>query len=222
MNTNEQDLILADFIDNKITLKELLEKFPELAEESELLNRSIYAMNSLPDINTNKLIELPETATKIKINRKIIWYAAASILFIAVLTIFLFHNQGTEHTLTSQLNSIKTEEKIKVLWATLQQKSVSKSTKEKILLLASTDKNSSIRYLALENLIESGFQLSEKDIIFNISKEQTYTNQTAWMELWIKLYPQGTNEFLKWLETEGINPIVKSYGMSLIKSTAKL
>jgi hypothetical protein len=223
MNTNERDLLLVDYLDKKVTRQELLNKFPDLAMELDLINLTINALNSLPEVNTGKQMEIPVTGTVIKFNRRKYWYAAATVILIAgAAFLFVFRNGNENYKLSMLLSSNKTDEKIKALWSVFQLKSQSKSYQKKLLLLATKDNNSNIRYMALEELGEITEPLSEPELINYISQEQIFTNQTAWLELWVKLHPQPGNELQTWLNKEGINPTVKNYGLRLIKSNAKL
>ena len=223
MNTNERDLLLVDYLDKKVTRQELLNKFPDLVVELDLINLSTNALNSLPEVNTSKQMEIPVTGAVIKFNRRKYWYAAATVILIAgAAFLFVFRNELGNNKFSMLLSSNKTDEKIKALWSVFQPKSQSKSYEGKLLLLATKDNNSNIRYMALEELGEITEQLSEPELINYISNEQIFTNQTAWLELWVKLHPHPGDELQRWLNMEGINPTVKSYGLSLIKSTTKL
>ena len=55
-------------------------------------------------------------------------------------------------------------------------------------------------------------------LIKNINSEQILNNQTAWIELWVKLYDGKSMKLTSWLNDTSIDPLVKEYGRSLIKN----
>src|SRR5258705_4072770 len=219
MEDNAKDLMLADYLDGKITRQQVLRQFPDVVEELELLDLSIQALGSLPLLRTNKRINMPASISAIKLKQKKYWYAAASVMLIAVTTVFFFLGHKKDNTnFSAHLESNQTEEKLIALVEILQSATDADKYQYQLLQLSTKDKNSNIRYMALEKLVQLPVHLSDAELTNFINAEQIFTNQTVWLELWIKIHPTANSELLQWLNKEDINPTVKNYGVSLLKS----
>ena len=81
MSIINKEILLADYLDNKISESELLSKHPELSEDIELIKRSKNALGKLELIDPKKEFDIRKTKSVFQINTKI-WYAAASIILI--------------------------------------------------------------------------------------------------------------------------------------------
>ena len=223
MENSIQDLLLTDYLDGKISKQELVERFPDLKEDAELLELSVQALNSLtllePGLNT--LTRTHEH--RIPIVRRNYRYATASIFLVAIAALFFFLTREGKniHHFSAQVKVSRTDEKITVLWKILQPGG-GPGNYQQLLQLATTEKNSAVRYLALEKLVQQPVYLSEAELKNKISSEPIFTNQTVWLELWAKLYPSSEQEMIQWLNGDQVNPTVKKYGLSLLESTAKL
>jgi hypothetical protein len=223
MENNVKDLMLADYLDGKIARQQLLGQFPDAEEELELLDLSIQALSSLPLLKTNKQTNTPTSLPLINLKKKKYWYAAASVILITITAAFFFLSHKKDNiNFSAHLESNQTEEKLIALAEILQSATSADKYQQQLLQLSTKDRNSNIRYMALEKLVQLPVHLSDAELTDYINAEQIFTNQTVWLELWIKIHPTANSTLLQWLNKEDINPAVKNYGVSLLKATVKL
>lgn len=217
MKINKKDILLADFMEGNISKADLLAKYPELREEIELIKLSINALEKLEPAEPEKTININSNISLLVRIPKTAWYAAAAILIVVSLSLFITGNDSINTTVNNYIISEKTEVKIIDLWRFERIERIDQKQQELLLNLALYDQNSNIRYMALQKLIDQPLFLQEIKLYQFASNENNATNQTAWIDLWIKLHAD-TKGLKKWLNKSDLDPLVKTYAETEIKN----
>lgn len=209
---DEKDLLLADFMEGKITEDELRTLYPDLTADIELIKLSMGALEKLPQVSSQAVIDIiPKRRSRVIRNY---WLAAACLTLIVGIG-WLVSN---DHKKLQWTDSTSTDQQIVALWGEWNNVDKSEAKQRQLLEIATGNHNSNVRYLALEHFMQQPLALSQADLTKYLGNEKNLTNQIMWLELWIKLYHENDDEFKQWLDQEDINPLVKAYGEELIKN----
>lgn len=221
MKITDKDLLLADYMDGTISEADLLALYPELREDIEMINLSKNALSNLELESPTSKVDMPLEQYSKVFFRKQTWVAAAlMILFITVaLSLHKFYQNKSESIEFAEIfKNEKTDIKILALWSMWQENSISEQHRKQLLDVALNDKNSNVRYMALQKLSEQPLALSQPDLYQYIEREESLNNQTAWIELWVQIHNTKSDLLEQWLNQEKINPFIKEYGVGIINN----
>ena len=218
MSMINKDILLADYLDGKISESELLSKHPELSTDIEMIKSSQSALEKLEMIKPQKEFDIKSANSFNKFSPRI-WYAAASIILIIGLSLIFqdFNIKKTDY-FDENLSARGIDEKLMGLWSIWESDDIDNNNREKLLDLARNNDNSNVRYLALQKLIDQSIKLEEEELYRFLNDETNFNNQTAWIDLWQKQSRGKSEMLMSWLEKDYVNPIVREYGEESIRN----
>jgi hypothetical protein len=220
MNITNKDRLLADFMEGKISETELLDQHPEWQEEVEMIKLSRQALAELVAPSPEKKIRVEVEEVKKKSIKRVGWYLAAASVVVLLALALILNRQPNENPGSFAQNASRRSTVVQIdsLWQLWDRPTLKQEEREALLDLALHHANSNLRYLALQKLATDPPPLVEKELFQFASQEQSFNNQTVWLELWVQLHASRPPELLKWLEQEEIHPQVKDYGRQLTSS----
>lgn len=220
MKLTEKDILLSNYLAHKITEAELLARHPEWKEDIEMIKLSIQALDNMEFVQPKSTVRI--SAPKPIVNRmgKKRWYVAAGVtIFLLVgMSLFIMDFKSSKKIESGGVEIGKTDEKIVGLWKLWQKKKTSNSDKARLISLAVNDRNSTVRYIALQQLSEQNLFLEEKELYQYLEGERNFNNQVAWIELWVKIHHTKSKRLQQWLKKEDIHPQVRAYGEQIVKN----
>ena len=220
MKLTEKDILLSNYLAHKITEAELLARHPEWKEDIEMIKLSIQALDNMEFVQPKSTVRI--SAPKPIVNRmgKKRWYVAAGVtIFLLVgMSLFIMDFKSSKKIESGGVEIGNTDEKIVGLWKLWQKKKTSNSDKARLISLAVNDRNSTVRYIALQQLSEQSLFLEEKELYQYLEGERNFNNQVAWIELWVKIHHTKSKRLQQWLKKEDIHPQVRAYGEQIVKN----
>ena len=144
---------------------------------------------------------------------------AAGIALLILIGLQVFEDAPPTHPLLADnFATLATDQKMVYLMQSWDDPDPSPALGYRLLEIAQDDPNASVRYLALQLLARNPTPVPESQLLVSLTREDSYNNQTAWIELWSQLYGRQNQDLQQWLERKDTHPMVRNFGQTTFKN----
>ncbi len=188
-------------------------------EYPEATTQTTYSVSSHPSPKE----DLPESLSGNENRRSqgisLLLSLAAGIALLTLIGLQVFKDTPPTHPLLADnFTTLATDQKMVYLMQSWNDPDPSPAIGYRLLEIAQDDPNASVRYLALQLLARNPTPVPESQLLVSLTREDSYNNQTAWIELWSQLYGRQNQDLQQWLERKDTHPMVRNFGQTTFKN----